>query len=107
MDLVKLNNRCFPLGFHDSLHHLPVVRQCVTASAFGLRFQGTSGALVVMSDLTAAWQAAVALCHGSYSVFIHQRSTWADAAYESTSPSVSIVSGMPTSLWQSRKLHRR
>jgi hypothetical protein len=53
----------FPLGFHDSLHHLPVVRQGVIASAFGLRFQGkgcfitdarthrgTSGAPVVMSD---------------------------------------------------------
>lgn len=52
----------FPLGFHDSLHHLPVVRQGVVASAFGLRFQGkgcfitdarthrgTSGAPVVMS----------------------------------------------------------
>ncbi|WP_308196622.1 MULTISPECIES: serine protease [Caballeronia] len=54
----------FPLGFHDSLHHLPVVRQGVIASAFGLRFQGrgcfitdarthrgTSGAPVVMSKL--------------------------------------------------------
>src|SRR6201996_3104671 len=53
----------FPLGFHDSLHHLPVVRQGVIASAFGLRFQGkgcfitdarthrgTSGAPVVMSN---------------------------------------------------------
>jgi Trypsin-like peptidase domain len=30
----------FPLGFHDTLHHLPVVRQAVIASAFGLRFQG-------------------------------------------------------------------
>ena len=51
----------FPLGFHDTLHHLPVVRQAVVASAFGLRFQGqgyfltdarthrgTSGAPVVM-----------------------------------------------------------
>ncbi len=51
----------FPLGFHDTLHHLPVVRQAVLASAFGLRFQGagyfltdarlhrgTSGAPVVM-----------------------------------------------------------
>jgi len=54
----------FPLGFHDSLHHLPVVRQGVIASAFGLRFQGkgcfvtdarthrgTSGAPVVMSNV--------------------------------------------------------
>ena len=30
----------FPLGFHDTLHHLPVVRQAIIASAFGLRFQG-------------------------------------------------------------------
>jgi S1-C subfamily serine protease len=53
----------FPLGFHDTLHHLPVVRQAVIASSFGLRFQGqgyfltdarthrgTSGAPVVMED---------------------------------------------------------
>ena len=51
----------FPLGFHDALHHMPVVRQAVIASSFGLRFQGmgyfltdarthrgTSGAPVVM-----------------------------------------------------------
>jgi hypothetical protein len=51
----------FPLGFHDTLHHLPVVRQAMLASSFGLRFQGqgyfltdarmhrgTSGAPVVM-----------------------------------------------------------
>ena len=30
----------FPLGFHDNLHHLPVVRQAIIASAFGMRFQG-------------------------------------------------------------------
>jgi S1-C subfamily serine protease len=54
----------FPLGFHDTLHHLPVVRQAVIASSFGLRFQGqgyfltdarthhgTSGAPVVMHDV--------------------------------------------------------
>jgi hypothetical protein len=53
----------FPLGFHDTLHHLPVVRQSVVASAYGMRFQGqgyfltdarthrgTSGAAVVMRD---------------------------------------------------------
>jgi S1-C subfamily serine protease len=53
----------FPMGFHDTLHHLPVVRQAVIASSFGLRFQGqgyfltdarthrgTSGAPVVMQD---------------------------------------------------------
>lgn len=51
----------FPLGFHDTLHHMPVVRQAIVASSFGLRFQGegyfltdarthrgTSGAPVVM-----------------------------------------------------------
>lgn len=51
----------FPLGFHDTLHHMPVVRHAVIASSFGLRFQGegyfltdarthrgTSGACVVM-----------------------------------------------------------
>jgi S1-C subfamily serine protease len=51
----------FPLGFHDALHHTPVVRQAVVASSYGLRFQGegyfltdarthrgTSGAPVVM-----------------------------------------------------------
>ncbi len=31
----------FPLGFHDTLHRLPIVRQAVIASAFGLRFQGS------------------------------------------------------------------
>ena len=30
----------FPLGFHDTLHHLPVARQAAIASAFGVRFQG-------------------------------------------------------------------
>lgn len=30
----------FPLGFHDRLHHLPVLRQAAIASSFGLRFQG-------------------------------------------------------------------
>lgn len=30
----------FPLGFYDTLHHLPVVRQGTIASAFGVRFQG-------------------------------------------------------------------
>lgn len=51
----------FPLGFHDTLHHLPVVRHAAIASSFGVRFQGqgyfltdarthrgTSGAPVVM-----------------------------------------------------------
>jgi len=30
----------FPLGFHDTLHHMPVVRHAVVASSFGLRFEG-------------------------------------------------------------------
>lgn len=30
----------FPLGFRDTLHHMPVVRQAVVSSSFGLRFQG-------------------------------------------------------------------
>lgn len=30
----------FPLGFHDTLHHMPVARQAVVASSFGLRFGG-------------------------------------------------------------------
>jgi hypothetical protein len=30
----------FPLGFYDRLHRIPVVRQAVVASSFGLRFQG-------------------------------------------------------------------
>jgi hypothetical protein len=51
----------FPLGFHDALHHLPVVRHAINASSFAMRFQGngyfltdslthrgTSGAAVVM-----------------------------------------------------------
>jgi len=51
----------FPLGFHDTLHHLPVARGAVIASSFGMRFggqgyfltdarthRGASGAPVVM-----------------------------------------------------------
>lgn len=30
----------YPLGFHDTMHHLPVVRQAGIASSFGMRFQG-------------------------------------------------------------------
>jgi S1-C subfamily serine protease len=30
----------FPLGFKDTLHHLPVARQAIVATSFGLRFQG-------------------------------------------------------------------
>jgi Trypsin-like peptidase domain len=51
----------FPLGFHDTLHHMPVARRASLASSYGLRFKGegyfltdarthrgTSGAPVVM-----------------------------------------------------------
>jgi hypothetical protein len=30
----------FPLGFFDTLHHLPVVRHAIIASSLGVRFQG-------------------------------------------------------------------
>lgn len=30
----------FPLGFHDTLHHMPVARHAVIASSFGMRFKG-------------------------------------------------------------------
>ncbi|MEO8164402.1 MAG: serine protease [Betaproteobacteria bacterium] len=30
----------FPLGFRDTLHNLPVARQAIIATSFGLRFQG-------------------------------------------------------------------
>jgi hypothetical protein len=53
----------FPLGFYDTVHHLPVARHAVVASAFGVRFQGqgyfltdarmhrgASGAPVVLRD---------------------------------------------------------
>lgn len=30
----------FPLGFFDTVHHLPVVRQACIASCYGVRFQG-------------------------------------------------------------------
>jgi len=30
----------FPLGFHDTAHHLPVVRHAAMASSHGVRFQG-------------------------------------------------------------------
>lgn len=53
----------YPLGFQDTRHHLPVVRQALIASSFGVRFQGqgyfltdarthrgSSGAPVVLHD---------------------------------------------------------
>lgn len=43
-DLFEVGDRLaipgFPLGFFDTVHHLPVVRQASVASYFGIRFQG-------------------------------------------------------------------
>jgi len=43
-DVIEVGHSVFvvgyPLGFQDNLHHLPVGRQAVIASSFGLRFQG-------------------------------------------------------------------
>lgn len=57
----------FPLGFHDEVHQLPVLRRAAIASPFGIRFQGQgifvtdgrahrgiSGAPVVMRDAAPA-----------------------------------------------------
>jgi S1-C subfamily serine protease len=57
----------YPLGFHDTLHHLPVARHASNASSYNLRFQGQgyfltdarthrgmSGAPVVMQDASAS-----------------------------------------------------
>ncbi len=56
----------FPLGFHDTLHHLPIARHASNASSYNLRFQGQgyfltdarthrgmSGAPVVIKDESA------------------------------------------------------
>jgi S1-C subfamily serine protease len=55
----------FPLGFHDTLHHIPVARQAIVASSFDFRFEGrgyfltdarthrgTSGSPVIMRDMS-------------------------------------------------------
>jgi len=43
-DLFEVGDRLaipgFPLGFFDTVHHLPVVRQASIASPYGVRFQG-------------------------------------------------------------------
>ncbi len=66
----------FPLGFHDALHHMPVVRRASLASSYGLRFQGmgyfltdarthrgTSGAPVVIRVPRAAAHPGAPSCH--------------------------------------------
>lgn len=44
LDIVEIGDPVlvvgFPLGFHDTVHHLPVSRQAGIASSFGVRFQG-------------------------------------------------------------------
>jgi S1-C subfamily serine protease len=72
----------FPLGFHDTLHHMPVGRRAGLASSYGLRFKGegyfltdarthrgTSGAAVVrrISDPTPAQAALPWLLLGVHS----------------------------------------
>lgn len=69
LDAVEIGRRLlvvgFPLGFFDTMHHLPVARHAIVASAFGVRFQGqgyfltdsrlhrgASGAAVVARDDT-------------------------------------------------------
>ncbi|WP_368408508.1 hypothetical protein [Caldimonas mangrovi] len=65
----------FPLGFHDTLHHLPVARLACVASSFGVRFQGqgyfltdarthrgTSGAPAPMRDPTPSSSSAALPC---------------------------------------------
>ncbi|MGB3622447.1 trypsin-like peptidase domain-containing protein [Ketobacter sp. MCCC 1A13808] len=60
----------YPLGFHDWLHHMAVVRHAIVSSSFGLRFQGmgyfmtdarmhrgSSGAPVVMRSRDAGSEA--------------------------------------------------
>jgi hypothetical protein len=44
----------FPLGFHDALHHMPVVRHAIVASSFGLRFQGQ---VYFLADARTHWGA--------------------------------------------------
>ncbi|TXD92566.1 trypsin-like peptidase domain-containing protein [Mitsuaria sp. TWR114] len=43
-DLFEVGDRLaipgFPLGFFDTVHHLPVIRQASVASSYGVRFQG-------------------------------------------------------------------
>ncbi len=95
----------FPLGFHDTLHHMPVARQGVVASSFGLRFQGqgyfltdarthrgASGAPVVAR--VPARKRGRAICPGRCSASIRRGSTSA-ATSSRTKRSASIAPGTP------------
>lgn len=52
----------FPLGFHDTLHHLPVVRGAVVASAWGIRFQG-KGCFVTDAPMHRGSSGAPVVCY--------------------------------------------
>ncbi len=51
-----------PVGHHDTLHHLPVVRGAVVASAFGVRFQG-QGCFVIDAPMQSGSSGAPVLRH--------------------------------------------
>lgn len=100
----------FPLGFHDSLHRLPIVRQAVIASSFGLRFQGQGyfltdarthrGTSGPPSSCAARPNPAPApACPGCCSASIPRGSMSAPATRNSTKPSTSTAPGTPTSSW--------
>jgi len=54
----------YPLGFHDTLHELPVVRQSSVASAIGLRFQGRGFFLTDARTHSGSSGSPVMLFHG-------------------------------------------
>ena len=106
----------FPLGFHDTLHHLPVVRQALIASSFGLRFQGqgyfltdarthrgTSGAPVVMRDAAPATRS----CRGSCSACIraHGHAQPRPAARRIAGPELRLVCRHPADADDRRFTH--
>ncbi|QPF74043.1 trypsin-like peptidase domain-containing protein [Roseateles sp. DAIF2] len=69
MDAVRLGQPLlvvgFPLGFHDTLHHLPVARGAVVASAFGVRFQG-QGCFVTDAPMHSGSSGAPVVRHDPY-----------------------------------------
>jgi hypothetical protein len=63
----------FPLGFHDMLHHLPVVRHAINASPYGLRFQGNGYFLTDARTHRGTSGASVVKHSGSYG---NRAGTW-------------------------------
>jgi len=55
----------FPLSFHDTLHHLPIVRQATLASSLGLRFQG-QGYFLTDARMHRGASGAPVLLHGPH-----------------------------------------